>query len=232
MRFMSILRFARDVLVNIALPFALYSLAQPRLGDVNALIASSAPPILWSIVEFGRHRRVDALSLLVLSGIALSLLVFLGGGSVKFLQLREKLVTILIGVVFLGSAVIGRPLMYELIRAFLARSNDPKLQLVESLRDDAGFRRVMAIMTVVWGVGLLADAAVSIALVYVLSIKTYLVVNPILGNATIGGLTLWNIWFGARTRRRRAAAAGGEPGRQYRPISAHTPGGDVVSAAR
>ena len=208
MRFMSILRFARDVLVNIALPFALYSLAQPRLGDVNALIASSAPPILWSIVEFGRHRRVDALSLLVLSGIALSLLVFLGGGSVKFLQLREKLVTILIGVVFLGSAVIGRPLMYELIRAFLARSNDPKLQLVESLRDDAGFRRVMAIMTVVWGVGLLADAAVSIALVYVLSIKTYLVVNPILGNATIGGLTLWNIWFGARTRRRRAAAAG------------------------
>ena len=207
MRLMSVLRFARDVLVNIAFPFLIYSLAQPRLGDVNALLASSAPPILWSAIEFVRHRRVDALSLLVLAGIGLSLLAFLGGGSVKFLQLREKLVTILIGFVFLASAVIGKPLMYELIRAFLARGNDPKLQLVESLRDDVAFRRVMTTMTVVWGVGLLADAAVSIALVCVLSIKTYLVVNPILGNATIGGLTLWNIWFGARTRRRRVAAA-------------------------
>ena len=56
-------------------------------------------------------------------------------------------------------------------------------------------------MTVVWGVGLLADAAVSVALLYVLSIRTYLVVNPILGYATVGSLTFWNIWFGRKKRR-------------------------------
>ena len=33
----------------------------------------------------------------VLTGIALSLLAFLGGGSVRLLQLREKLVTVTIG---------------------------------------------------------------------------------------------------------------------------------------
>jgi len=214
MRVRAIFRYGRDALVNIVLPFAIYSLIAPRFGDVKALMASSAPPILWSIIEFVRHRRVDALSLLVLAGIGLSLVAFFGGGSIKFLQLREKLVTIIIGVVFLGSAAIGKPLMYELIRAFLARGNDSRLQLVESLRSDSTFRRIMGIMTVVWGVGLLADAAVSIALVYVLPIKTYLVVNPILGNATIGLLTLWNIWFGARMRRRRIAAvhALSEPG--------------------
>jgi hypothetical protein len=208
MRVRAIFRYGSDVLVNIGLPFAIYSLMAPRFGDVKALLASSAPPILWSIIEFARHRRVDALSLLVLSGIGLSLLAFIGSGSVKVLQLREKLVTIIIGVVFLGSAAIGRPLMYELIRAFLARGNDPDLARVESLRDNNDFRRTMTIMTVVWGIGLLADAAISIALVYVLAIKTYLVVNPILGNLTIGSLTLWNIWYGARVRRRRRAAAG------------------------
>ena len=207
MRLRSVLRFLREVAINIALPFLVYTFVQPRWGDVSALMASSAPPILWSVVEFARHRRVDALSLLVLAGIGLSLLAFLGGGSVKFLQLREKLVTIIIGIVFLGSAAIGKPLMHELIRAFLARNNDPDLELVESLRDNDGFRRVMTTMTVVWGVGLLADAALSIALLYVLTIKAYLVVNPILGYATIGSLTLWNIWFGARMRRRRAAQA-------------------------
>ena len=213
MNLRALLRLAREVLFNIALPYMIYSLAQPRLGDAGALIASSAPPILWSVVEFARNRRIDALSMLVLLGIGLSLVAFLGGGSARFLQLREKLVTVFIGLVFLGSAAIGKPLMYELIRAFLARGNDPELQRVESLRNNSSFRANMTIMTLVWGAGLLADAAVSIALVYVLPIKTYLVVNPIMGYATIGSLTLWNIWFGRQMRRKgeaRMAAARGE----------------------
>ena len=203
-------RIGREVVVNFALPYLIYSVAQPRLGDVNALIASSGPPILWSVVEFARNRRIDALSMIVLLGLGLSLVAVLGGGSVRFLQLREKLVTVFIGVVFLGSAAIGRPLMYELVRASLARANDPELRRVESLRNNSGFRAGMTIMTVVWGVGLLADAAVSIALVYVLSIRTYLVVNPIMGYATIGSLIVWNFWFGRRMRRKgeaRLAAA-------------------------
>jgi hypothetical protein len=199
------LKLGRDVIVNIALPFLIYSLAQPRIGDVNALIASSAPPILWSVIEISRNRRIDGLSALALLGIGLSLLVVLGGGSARFLQLREKLVTVLIGGVFLGSAAIGRPLMYELIRAFLARTGDPDLRLVESLRNNSDFKSAMTIMTLVWGFGLLADAAVSIALLYVLSIRAFLVVNTILGYATIGSLTFWNIWYGRRTRREREA---------------------------
>jgi hypothetical protein len=200
-------RFLREVLINIALPFLIYSLAQPRMGDVNALIASSSPPVLWSLIEFARHRKVDALSMLVVLGIALSLLAFWGAGSVRLLQLRERLVTVVVGFVFLVSAAIGRPLMYEIIRAFLARTNDPELQLVISLRNNSVFRKVTTIMTLVWGIGLLADAAASIALVYILPIRTYLIVNSILGYATIGSLTLWNLWFGRRQRQKRMAAA-------------------------
>src|SRR5262249_48616349 len=98
--------------------------------------------------------------------------------------------------------------MYELIRAFLARGNDSRLQLVESLRSDSTFRRIMGIMSVAWSVGLLADAAVSIALVYVLPIKTYLVVNPRLGHAAIGSRSVWNLRSGARRRRRAGRARG------------------------
>jgi hypothetical protein len=209
MNFAAIWRFGREVLVNIAVPFMIYNLAQPRLGDINALIFSSAQPVLWSLIEFARRRRIDALSLLVLCGIGLSLLAYLGGGSVRLLQMREKLATIIVGLAFLGSAAIGKPLMYELIRAFLARRNDPELQQVESARTVGPFRRAMTIMTLVWGLGLLADAGVSIALVYVLSMRAYLVVNPILGYATIGSLTLWNLWFGRRLRRARTEA--GQP---------------------
>ena len=69
----------------------------------------------------------------------------------------------------------------------------------------------MTIMTVVWGVGLVAEAAVSGALVFTMSVKQFLIVGPIVGNATMGALGLWTFWYSRRQRRkgeaRRAAAA-------------------------
>jgi hypothetical protein len=199
-----------EALVNFVLPFAIYSYAEAPLGDVKALLASSGPPILWSVVEFARHRRLDALSMLVLGGIALSLLAMLGGGGVKFLQLREKLVTGVIGLVFVGSALIRKPLIYELARASMRRKSEGEAQEFEALQVHAGFRRTMTAMTLVWGFGLLADVAVSVVLVFALSIREYLIVNPILGYGTIGGLSLWSALYGRRAKRRGQARRAAE----------------------
>jgi hypothetical protein len=201
------LTILREGGINVVLPYIIYSYAQPHYGDVNGLIASSAPPIVWSIIEFARHRRVDVLSIFVLLGIVLSLLAFVGGGGVKFLQLREKLVTVIFAVIFLGSAAIGRPLIYELARAGMKRNNDTaELERFEKVRNETGFRRSMMAMTLVWGFGLLSDALISIALVYTLSIKQYLVVSPVVGYTTMGSLALWTYWY-ARRRRAQGEAA-------------------------
>lgn len=194
-----------ELLVNFALPFIIYSYAETPLGEVRALLLSSVPPILWSMVEFARHRRLDALSVLVVCGIALSLLAMLGGGGVRFLQLREKLVTGVIGLVFVGSAAIGKPLVYELARATMRRRSEDEAKEFEALQVYAGFRRTMTVMTLVWGFGLLADVAVSVALVFELSIREYLIVNPILGYGTTGALSLWSFLYGRRAKRRGEA---------------------------
>lgn len=93
-----------EIAVNFALPFVVYSATRDRLGDVNALMAASAPPIIWSILEFLRRRRIGALSLLVLAGIVLSLIAFIGGGGIRSLQLREQLASAVSGLVFLLDA--------------------------------------------------------------------------------------------------------------------------------
>jgi hypothetical protein len=200
-----------EAAVNFVLPYLIYGWAKPHWGDVDALIASSAPPIVWSLVEFARRRRVDALSILVLAGIALSLLAYAGGGGVRMLQLREKLVTALIGCVFLGSATIRRPLIYELVRATLARRGSAELDGFVALKDNPGFRRSMTVMTLVWGFGLVAEAVVSGALVFTMSVRQFLIVGPIVGNSSMAALSLWTFWYGRRRRRigeaRRAAAA-------------------------
>lgn len=204
--------FALEVLVNAVLPFVIYSASDKQLGDVGALIASSVPPVAWSIVQFIRSRTVDALSLLVVTGIVLSLLALWGGGGAKFLQLRENLVTGVIGLVFLGSVAVGRPLIYYLARAGMRRQGQSgQLADFESLRDNVFFRRTMRTMTLVWGAVLVARTAIAAVLVFSVSIPTYLAVQPVIGYAFMGLLVGWTLLYARRQRARgqaRRAAAG------------------------
>ncbi len=193
---------AIEAVINFGLPLLIYDRVAPHSGDVVALMVSSLPPMLWSLAEFVRRRRVDTLSILVLAGIALSLLAMLGGGSVRFLQLRENLVTALISLVFLGSAAIGRPLIYQLAKAGLARKSPGEVTDFEAKRDMPRFRHVMTIMTLVWGVGLLASSALACVLVFTLSIHDYMLVSPFVGYGSMGALALWTVWYRRLAQRR------------------------------
>ncbi len=191
-------RAGLEIAVNFVLPFAVYRATRYRLDDVSALMAASAPPLVWGTLEFFRRRRIDALSVLVLAGIVLSLIAFIGGGGVRFLQLREQLVSALIGLVFLGSAAIGKPLIYQLARARIRRGAGGQSGWFEALRDDPRFRRVMMLMTLSWGVVLVLQAAVCGALVFALSINSYLVINQIIGCSALGATTAWSFWYARR----------------------------------
>lgn len=207
-RFSKVAAAAIDLGVNVGLPYVVYVLAKPRVGDVHALLAAMVPPLLWSGIEFARARRIDAVSMLVIAGIALSLLAFFGGGSARFLQLRENLVTGLIGVVFLVSAAIGRPLIYQLALAATRRKGQgEEAKRLEALRAKPQFRRTMMRMTLVWGCGLILQTAVACVLVFHMSIQRYLIVSPIVGYGMLGLLMLWTFWYGNRMKRRGMQAA-------------------------
>lgn len=197
---------AMEIVANFALPYLIYVETEGRFGQAHALMLATLPPILWSLIEFARKRRVDAVSILVIAGIALSLLAFLGGGSVRWLQLRESLVTGLIGLVFLGSAAIGRPLIYQVALASKRRESTAEAERFEGLRVHAGFRRFMTQMTVVWGLGMVVQTAIACVLVFSISIRMYLIVSPIFSYGTLGALGLWT-YFAVKRRKRAAAAA-------------------------
>ncbi len=217
------LRTLMELTVNLAAPLLIYRLAHPFLGDVGAMMASSAAPMGWSIIQFVRRRIVDALSLIVLAGIGLSLIGFLGGGGVRFLQLREHLVAAVIGLVFLGSAAIGKPLIYQLSRARLKRMGAAsELDRLESVRDSPVFRRAMMTMTLAWGAGLVAESAVACGLIFVMSIPQFMLASRLVGFSMLGGLTAWTFWYARR--RVLAAIAALEAGQR---IGAPARPGDV-----
>jgi hypothetical protein len=193
----------REALVNFVAPFLIYDLGRRRFGDLHALVAASAPPIIWSVIEFIRRRRLDAVSILVIAGIALSLLAFIGGGGAKFLQLRESLVGGLVGLVFLGSAAVGKPLIYQLAHASMMRRSADEAAAFAARREGPGFKYSMTVMTLVWGFGLLTQTAIACVLVFSLSIHDYLLIGPIVGYGFLGGLIGWSVLYGRHRQRRR-----------------------------
>lgn len=190
-----ILGFGLEALFSFVLPYLTFSLLRERYGDVGALLASSIPPILWSLATFIRDRRIDAIAILVLFGIALSLIAFLGGGGVKALQMRESLVTGLVGLIFLGSAAIGRPIILVLAMAGARRRSEDAAARIAGRKDDPAFRRVMTLTTLVWAAGLIATCAVCCLLVLVLTIPQFLLISGPVNYGILGLLAAWTFWF-------------------------------------
>lgn len=185
--------------VNLLGPWLAYRLCLPWLGTFGALIASAVPPALWALGGLVRKRRLDALSLLVLLGIALSAAASLLGGTPRLLLLRESFVTGAIGVAFLVSLAFERPLVYYLARATVARESARGVEGFEAAwRSRPGLVHAIRRMTLVWGLGLCAEFTVRLWLVWHLPIERVLVVAPTLGYAIYGALAAWTLWFRLR----------------------------------
>jgi hypothetical protein len=192
--------FGIEILVNIVFPWLIYVEAQPAIGRVHALMASMLPPIAWSLIRFAVKRRVDALSIIVVAGIALSLIAFIGGGSFRVLELREHLIMGVMGLVFLGSLAIKRPLLSVLVRSMAAGKSQADAEKLEKLLDNP---RRLTFLTLVVGFLMLAQTVVAIILVFSLPVREFLIVSPVLNYVLIGifaGVVLY-------TKHRRGVAS-------------------------
>jgi hypothetical protein len=199
--------------VNLVLPWLAYRLALPHWGELGALYASAVPPVIWSLVEFARTRRVDALSILVLLGIALSVVLMALGGSPRLLLMRESIASGAIGVVFLLSLALRRPLTFYLARATVAREGEGGAERFEALWNERpALRRSVRLMTAVWGLGLTGENALRSWLAWHWPIERFLAVSPFIGYGIYGALTVWTLMYRKKLQRRATDAPTGVVG--------------------
>lgn len=189
------LNLLAELAVNLALPWLAYTLAEPRWGELGGLIASAIPPLLWSLAELLRHRRLDALSAIVLVGIAMSLAGLALGGDARILLVRESLVSGAIGVAFLLSLLLEKPLIFYLARATVARESDDAHSIIEAWWQTPGARRAVWMMTAVWGAGLTGEAALRTWLAWIWTPSRFLAVTPFIGYGLMALLMGWTFWY-------------------------------------
>ncbi|PVZ84396.1 hypothetical protein C9426_23340 [Serratia sp. S1B] len=189
-----------EILVNFVLPWLAYRTFHSQ-GEVIGLLASTVPPLLWSIIGLIRFRRLDALSMLVLAGILLSFVAMLFGGDPRMLLMRESLVSGLIGVAFAASFWLRKPLLYYLARATVGRERTDGSTHFEEWYARPEGRRAIRTMTLVWGVGLMGETLLKFWLVQNWPVQRFLLLSPFVSYGAVGLLALWTLLYRRRLRK-------------------------------
>lgn len=169
-----------------------------RLGDVDSLILSAVPPLLWSGYELARTRRLDAVSVIVVSGILLTVGATFMGGSARLIQIRDALVTGAIGVMFLVTLVMEKPMIFYLARAMMARDTEDGAAAFEAIWQRPGAPGVFRMMTAVWGAGLVLQTGLMCYLAWIWPIGRYLLLSPFIAYGIFGLMMAWSLWYRGR----------------------------------
>jgi hypothetical protein len=193
---------------DIAGPIFVQSLARHHGASITgALALSGAPPAAWILVSTLWRRRVDAVGVFVLSSIILATLIGLATGSGKLYLLDGAILTGVFGLVLLASLATARPLMFHFALESNGGPDSPRGREFAALWRYQGFRRVFTVMTVVWGVGFVLQAAINVAIIEATSTQKAFLINKILPYAFLAALGAWTAFYGLRAKRRGEASA-------------------------
>src|SRR5215475_391129 len=107
-------------LVEIGGSIALFQLAQ-RMGasDVVSYLVGSIGPVVGGFMIWVRARKFSGASAAIFSFTALSAIIALvGSTSPKVLLYKDRAVTALVGLIFLGSCLLAKPLVFYMAQRY------------------------------------------------------------------------------------------------------------------
>lgn len=156
-------------------------------------------------------RRFDVFAAFMLSVWGVGLLLSFVSGDARFVLAKDSVPTGLAGLIFLGTAVAGRPMIFAVIRRTQGRTERARAELDQRWGDEPAFRRTVTIMTCVWGVGMLAEAVLRLPMIYLLPVDAATGLSGLLQIATFVLLTFYTV-IHRKLATRRTATPSRSPG--------------------
>ncbi|HKS50309.1 MAG TPA: VC0807 family protein [Pseudonocardiaceae bacterium] len=195
-------RLLRMMLVEVGLPvLAYYGLHAAGVSDYRALLAATLVAGLRVAFVAVRNRRLDGFAAFLMVLFAVGLALSFVTGDARFLLAKDSIGTAVAGLIFLGTCVVGRPMTFYAAQRFAATTAEKRAWWNTRWQTTPAFRRGFRVMSVIWGVGLLLEAAVRIPLIYVLPIDIMVGLSTVLQVAALTLIMTWNVWYGRRMQR-------------------------------
>jgi hypothetical protein len=194
----------RTLGVSLVLPLiAIQFLLHHGVAPVIALAVATVFPLGEMAYEALHTKRVGVIAIVSLAGIVVGFGLSFATGNAVFALLKDSLFTGVFGLIFLASLATPRPLIYRL-NLDLAGADPAARAASEALWERPAARRAFRLITLVWGVGLLLEAAVRVAAAMTLPIATATAASPVISVVAIGSILAWTVLY---ARARRVAAA-------------------------
>jgi intracellular septation protein A len=201
---------------DVVLPIAVYNLLTSYgVSTLWALAAGGVSPALNNLRSWVTSRRLEPLGIIVIALMAAGTAGSLISGSVLFALIKESFLTGVFGAICLGSLFAKRPLLFYIVRQFVAGDDKERLAWWNGLWQYPDFRRAMRFVTLIWGIAYVAEALVRVALALTLKPGAVVVISPIMGFGMLIVLIFWTqrhmLALRDRRMRENAAAAAATP---------------------
>lgn len=191
-------------------PLALYyGLLAAGASTVEALVASGFLPAVGIFLGVRRHRRIDAIGVVVLAGILLGTVVGLASDNARLVLIDGTVPTLVLALACFGSLGTSRPFMFRVVLQFVG-ADSTKGQEFQTYWQHRGFRRTFRVITTVWGAVFLVETAVQVVVIEMASASTAKTTANLMPIAVAGLAIAWTVLYGrrqqARTEREAVAA--------------------------
>lgn len=182
-------RFARDAFGPVLAFYVGYKLAGLVVGIIVASVLAVAA---WTYER--RRDRSGLLAWLSLLIVAVQAVVGLVADDARAYLAPSVLATMAWGLVFVGSAVIGRPLA-----GLFAGEMYP---FPPEVRASATFRRVFGTVSLAWGALLLCRSGMRLLALSESGVDAFVGVSALTGIPLTMGMMTWSVWYATRAFRR------------------------------
>ncbi len=182
--------------------YLIYFLVRRHGTEFHALAWSMLPPALNNMWTLARKRHLDTFGVIVIAGLAAGLGLVLLGGSPRLLLVRDSLITGVLGLVFLASLLFPRPLLFHALRQMSAATDPASGAEWDARYQESPSHLGLPLMTGVWGVVLLGEAALRTVAALTLPIPVFMAVWPFVNLGMYAATSFWTFTYGRRIQDR------------------------------
>jgi hypothetical protein len=189
---------ARSVFINVVCTYLLYRLLELRFhpGSLVPLAVSGLLPLFGLAYGVVRQRSIDIIGLFAAEDIVVSLVAISLAHTATSALVGRSLQNAVLGVLFLGSVLIGRPIMLYVARQFVTGNEASGKARFDQMAAQSDARRVYRTMTLAWALILMAKSVVSVVIALICSPRQYLILSPLFAYSSDALLIWWSFRYG------------------------------------
>ena len=156
----------------------------------------------FALVGIVRKGRPDLIASISLVTILLSLGLAAASDDTRVLQIRESYITLIMGVVFVVSSMVRKPILW-LLAKHQAKSEEHRAALEHPQR-----KKMLGTVNAVWGWSFVLEFGAKLWMIENLPISRVLALSPIMFYGVTAVTFLWTLWWLRRETRKATKTVG------------------------